>query len=140
MSSDIGNRKVNKPWGHEIRWAINEKYLGKLLFIKQGNRLSKQYHRIKDETINVLEGQLLLELGPHMSVPEQEPVREVVTEGESRRIHPGVIHRFCAEAGDVILIEVSTPEINDVVRLQDDYDRTEASVAEDSLYAIYGGD
>ena len=53
--------KVEKPWGYEVRWAINEKYLGKLLFIKDGNRLSKQYHEVKDETIYVLEGNLLLE-------------------------------------------------------------------------------
>ena len=132
--------KVDKPWGHEIRWAINEKYLGKLLFIKRGNRLSKQYHEVKDETIYVLEGSLLLELGPHMSVQEQESVKEVVSEGESRRIHPGVIHRFCAEKGDVVLIEVSTPEIDDVVRLQDDYARASAKEDEESLYAIYGGD
>ena len=132
--------KVDKPWGHEIRWAINEKYLGKLLFIKQGNRLSKQYHEVKDETIYVLEGSLLLELGPHMSVQEQEAVKETVSEGESRRIHPGVIHRFCAEKGDVVLIEVSTPEIDDVVRLQDDYARASAKEDEESLYAIYGGD
>lgn len=132
--------KVDKPWGHEIRWAINEKYLGKLLFIKNGNRLSKQYHEVKDETIYVLEGQLLLEIGPHMSVPEQESVQEIVKEGESRRIHPGIIHRFCAEAGDVVLIEVSTPEIDDVVRLQDDYHRISELTEEESLYAVYGGD
>ncbi len=131
--------KVEKPWGYEVRWAINEKYLGKLLFIKDGNRLSKQYHEVKDETIYVLEGSLLLELGPHMSVPEQESIKEVVSEGESRRIHPGMVHRFCAEMGDVILIEVSTPEIDDVVRLSDDYGRTAGEETEE-LYAIYGGD
>lgn len=134
-------KKVEKPWGHEIRWAVNEKYLGKLLFIKGGHRLSKQYHEIKDETIYVLEGELLLELGPHMSVPDQEAVKEVVKQGESRRIHPGVIHRFCADKTDVVLIEVSTPEIDDVVRLQDDYRRVPGTeLEEDSLYAIYGGD
>lgn len=133
--------KVDKPWGHEIRWAINDKYLGKLLFVKQGNRLSKQYHKVKDETIYVLEGELMLELGPHMSVPDQESIREVVKQGESRRIHPGVIHRFCAEKGDVVLIEVSTPEIDDVVRLQDDYKRVPGTeIEEDALYAVYGGD
>ena len=131
--------KVEKPWGYEIRWAVNEKYLGKLLFIKDGNRLSRQYHEIKDETIYVLEGSLMLEIGPHMSVREQESIKEVVNEGESRRIHPGMIHRFCAEAGDVVLIEVSTPEIDDVVRLSDDYGRTEAEETE-ALYAVYGGD
>ncbi|MBI80176.1 MAG: cupin [Gammaproteobacteria bacterium] len=131
--------KVEKPWGYEVRWAINEKYLGKLLFIKEGNRLSRQYHEVKDETIYVLEGSLLLELGPHISVPEQESIKETVSEGQSRRIHPGMVHRFCAEAGDVVLIEVSTPEIDDVVRLSDDYGRGEKEDTEE-LYAIYGGD
>lgn len=133
--------KVEKPWGYEIRWAINEKYLGKILYIKEGQRLSKQYHNVKDETIYVLEGALNLELGPDISTYKNnpEPQKIVLSEGESKRIHPGMVHRFCAEMSDVVLVEVSTPEITDVVRLSDDYGRTEAEKTED-LYAIYGGD
>ena len=109
--------KVDKPWGHEIRWAINDKYLGKILFISRGKRLSKQYHNIKDETIYVLSGILQLEIG------ESEII--YLKEGESYRITPKTIHRFCAPIDcSVKLIEVSTPEIDDVVRLQDDYGRT----------------
>ena len=112
--------KVDKPWGYEIRWAINEKYLGKVLHINQGQQLSRQYHEIKDETIYVLNGTLLLELG----MPD-DVFTIVLRKGESYRITPNTIHRFRAPPNsDVELIEVSTPEINDVVRLEDDYGRT----------------
>ncbi|HHZ94744.1 MAG TPA: cupin [Flavobacteriales bacterium] len=134
-------QKVEKPWGHEIRWAVNEKYLGKILFIKSGQRLSKQYHEVKDETIYVLEGSLLLEYGPNIEAysSSPDPIREVLHAGTARRIRPGTIHRFCAELGDVSLLEVSTPEINDVVRMEDDYDREKETDIE-SLYIVYGGD
>ena len=79
--------KVEKPWGHEIRWAITEKYLGKILHINAGQQLSLQYHEVKDESIYVLEGTLL--------VKDKERVR-ILEEGESMRIQPGTIHRFCA--------------------------------------------
>jgi mannose-6-phosphate isomerase-like protein (cupin superfamily) len=107
--------KVEKPWGHEIRWAITEKYLGKILHIDAGHQLSLQYHEVKDESVYVLEGTLL--------VKDKERVR-ILEEGESMRIQPGTIHRFCApHTTHVKLIEVSTPEIDDVVRLEDDYGR-----------------
>jgi len=107
--------KVEKPWGHEIRWAITEKYLGKILHIDAGHQLSLQYHEVKDESIYVLEGTLL--------VKDKERVR-ILEQGESMRIQPGTIHRFCApHTTHVKLIEVSTPEIDDVVRIEDDYGR-----------------
>lgn len=111
--------KVDKPWGHEIRWAVNDKYLGKILHISRGCQLSRQYHEIKDETIYVLNGVLILELG-------KEPIkRKVLTEGQSYRITPNTIHRFVAPSDSFVnLIEVSTPEIEDVVRLEDDYGRS----------------
>ena len=117
--------KVEKPWGHEIRWAVNEKYLGKILHINKGHRLSRQYHEVKDETIYVLEGKLVLEFGPHFSALDtiDGTIRTVLHTGESHRVTPGMVHRFCAESTDVVLIEVSTPEIDDVVRLEDDYSR-----------------
>ncbi len=111
--------KVDKPWGHEIRWAINDKYLGKILHIKRGAQLSRQYHEVKDETIYVLNGVLILELG-------KDPIEtKVLGEGESYRIEPTVIHRFRAPPDSYVnLIEVSTPEIEDVVRIEDDYGRS----------------
>jgi mannose-6-phosphate isomerase-like protein (cupin superfamily) len=110
-----------RPWGHEIRFAQNDKYLGKILYIKKGHRLSRQYHELKDETIFVQHGTLILELGsPDVSSFE----RKILGYGERFRILPGVIHRFCApDDSPVTLIEVSTPEIDDVVRLEDDYKR-----------------
>ena len=107
---------VDKPWGFENRWAVNDKYVGKILHINQGHRLSLQYHRVKDETIYVLSGVLNLHLEDHT---------EILSEGEFYRIEPGTIHRFEApkHGADVVLIEVSTPELDDVVRLEDDYKR-----------------
>ena len=117
-------KKVDKPWGHEVRWAINDKYLGKILHIDRGQRLSRQYHEVKDETIYVLQGLLILELGVDDKKHGQAKKIKVLETGESHRIKPGTIHRFCApREGFVRLIEVSTPEIDDVVRLQDDYGR-----------------
>ena len=110
--------KVEKPWGYEIRWAINEKYLGKILHIDAGKRLSLQYHEQKDETIYVSEGTLSLELGEGDKVTELQ-----LNEGHAFHIEPGVIHRFCAPYGCVKLLEVSTPELDDIVRLEDNYGR-----------------
>ena len=118
---NLDDLTTRKPWGHEIRFAQNDKYLGKILFIKQGHRLSRQYHELKDETIFVQHGTLVLELGdPSLKSFE----RKTLGYGERFRILPGVIHRFCApDDAPVTLIEVSTPEIDDVVRLEDDYKR-----------------
>ena len=111
--------KVDKPWGHEIRWAINDKYLGKILYINSGGRLSRQYHEIKDETVHVLNGVLIIEIGK-----DEDLFSHVLSEGDSFRIKPNTIHRFRApDSSAVRLIEVSTPEIDDVVRLEDDYGR-----------------
>ena len=112
---------TNKPWGHEIRFAINEKYLGKILYIAKGQRLSRQYHTQKDETIFIQEGILLLEVGS----PNDPNFKKIkLGYGQRYRIFPGVVHRFCAPYDQgVTLVEVSTPELDDVVRLEDDYNR-----------------
>ncbi len=111
----------NKPWGHEVIWAETDKYVGKILFIKQGHRLSRQYHEKKEETIIVSSGQLLLEVGA------SQYKREIsLGEGQSFHIKPNTIHRFCAPHGDVELYEVSTPELHDVIRVEDDYNRVGA--------------
>jgi len=121
MKEGMEDYIVMKPWGHEIRFAENDKYLGKILYIAKGKRLSRQYHEQKDETIFVQHGTLTLELG----IPGTESFStKTLGYGERFRVLPGVVHRFCApEEGSVTLIEVSTPEINDVVRLEDDFKR-----------------
>ncbi len=115
-------RRVEKPWGYEDIWAETERYVGKVLAIEQGRRLSLQYHERKDETILVVRGRLRLEL-------EDDQGRMSTLElgaGESRHIAPGRRHRFGA-LEDCELIEVSTPELDDVVRLEDDFGRTGGS-------------
>lgn len=112
---------IEKPWGHEEIWAQANRYVGKILFIKHGHRLSRQYHRTKEETIMVLAGTLVLEVGPSKKGGDIE--RLELTPGEVFHVFPGTIHRFAAETGDVRLVEVSTTEISDVVRLEDDYRR-----------------
>lgn len=110
-------RIVQKPWGHEKIWAETDKYLGKILYLNSGHRLSRQYHEVKCETIMVLSGTFHLELG---AAGENTIIME---SGDSYDIRPGTIHRFCAKDHNVSILEVSTPEIDDVVRLSDDYIR-----------------
>lgn len=110
--------EVKKPWGHEIRWAVNEKYLGKILKIDPGHKLSRQYHEHKDETIYVLEGVLVLEIGQGDDIE-----KFILSPGATWRIEPATVHRFASPSVGCTLIEVSTPEIDDVVRLEDDYGR-----------------
>lgn len=112
---------VDKPWGWENRWAVNERYIGKILHINKGHKLSLQYHEKKDETIYVLNGTLNL----HLGTGENAKIIVLHT-GDNYRITPGVVHRFEApgDGSDVELIEVSSPEINDVVRLHDVYGRS----------------
>tara|TARA_R100001443_G_scaffold70305_1_gene78651 strand:+ start:858 stop:1499 length:642 start_codon:yes stop_codon:yes gene_type:complete len=108
---------VEKPWGHEKIWANTDRYVGKLLVINPGHKLSKQYHEVKDETIYVLEGQLSLEIG------DEEPDISILEPGEAYHVEPLTIHRFVATDKGCTLLEVSTPELEDVVRLEDDYGR-----------------
>ncbi len=111
-------RVVEKPWGKEEIWGETDKYLGKFLYINAGEMLSRQYHEVKEETIIVLEGRLALEIG----MPEELGFRRVyLIPGESFHVKPRTIHRFCATTTNVKLAEVSTPEIDDVVRLEDKY-------------------
>ena len=111
--------KVDKPWGHELHWAITERYVGKVLHVKAGHALSLQYHNVKDETIFLWTGKLLFEVGPSVDSLDK---REMLP-GESVRIRPHTIHRMTA-VEDSDIFEVSTPELDDVVRLEDRYGRT----------------
>jgi mannose-6-phosphate isomerase len=112
-------RRVDKPWGHELIWALTEIYCGKLLFVKAGHSLSLQFHREKDESWLIHDGRAKLELG---SAGEAMLSQEVVAAGACFRFRPGTVHRITA-LEDTTILEVSTPELDDVVRLEDRYGR-----------------
>jgi len=111
-------KKVLKPWGWELWFAHTTKYVGKIIFIKKGHRLSRQYHRFKDETVYANQGTWVLEISGK---------KKRMKPGDAARIRPGVIHRFTAPFEDVRLLEVSTPQVKDVIRLDDDYGRGQTS-------------
>ncbi len=114
--------RIEKPWGHELVWARTERYVGKILHVNAGEALSLQYHREKDETLYVLAGSMRLWLGPSADELEER----VMEEGDSVRIVPGTVHRMEA-VSDVDVLEASTPELDDVVRLEDRYGRAGSS-------------
>jgi mannose-6-phosphate isomerase-like protein (cupin superfamily) len=112
-------RRVDKPWGYELIWAQAPAYVGKLLFVKGGESLSLQFHNAKDESWLVQSGRAKLELG---SVGEAMLKEEVIATGAAFRFRPGTVHRVTA-LEDTTILEVSTPELDDVVRLEDRYGR-----------------
>lgn len=113
-----GIRRVEKPWGYELIWAHTERYVGKILHVKKGERLSLQYHQKKEETIFIASGEIQFF---YEDVPGE--LREkTLRQGESHHILPGRQHRMVAIA-DTDIFEVSTPELDDVVRLEDAYGR-----------------
>jgi len=109
---------VEKPWGYEIRWAITERYLGKILHVRKGEALSLQYHELKDEWLLVTRGTVDMELG----VEDGQLKTHRMREGDSVHLMPLTRHRITA-VEDSDIYEVSTPEIEDVVRLEDRYGR-----------------
>ena len=109
---------VAKPWGSERVFAATGRYAGKLISIRAGETLSFQYHRQKEETIHVLSGILGME-----TEFEGERVLLSLEPGETFHVTPGTRHRMFADAGDVLIVEVSSPELDDVVRLEDRYGR-----------------
>lgn len=111
-------RFVDKPWGSEEIFAETDRYVGKILTVREGHELSLQYHRMKDETMRLLEGSCEL----HLRTAEGEERRVVMRPGDAQHIPPGVVHRLVAVT-DVRLVEVSTPELGDVVRIEDRYGR-----------------
>jgi mannose-6-phosphate isomerase len=122
---DFDVARVDKPWGYELIWALSEHYCGKLLFVRAGEQLSLQYHRAKDETIHVQSGCAEIEIA-HEAGAQAES--DTVEAGRSFRIRPGVVHRMRA-LEDTVFLEVSTPNLDDVVRLEDRYGRSEAAGA-----------
>jgi mannose-6-phosphate isomerase-like protein (cupin superfamily) len=111
-------RRVDKPWGYELIYAVTDSYCGKLLYVRAGEALSLQLHRRKDETIYIHEGRAEIELG----TAAHDTIRVLVTPGESLRLRPGTVHRMRA-IEDTLFLEVSTPDLDDVVRLDDRYGR-----------------
>jgi len=111
-------RRVAKPWGYELIWAQTTAYAGKILHIERGHQLSYQYHQVKDETVYVLAGVLELEVGADDGLRQ----RLQLSAGSGFHIPPGLRHRMSAiETCDVL--EVSTPQLDDIVRLEDRYGR-----------------
>ncbi len=110
--------KVDKPWGHELIWAKTARYVGKILFVRAGEALSLQYHRVKDETIMLQSGRMSLTTFGE----GEQPVTRELAANEPFHITPGLRHRMVA-IEDCSIVEVSTPELDDVVRLEDRYGR-----------------
>jgi mannose-6-phosphate isomerase len=110
--------RVEKPWGYELHWAKTDRYVGKLIHVQAGHALSLQYHNLKDETIYLQSGRMLFEIkeGDALVAREMQP-------GEAVHITPKTVHRMTAIT-DCDIFEVSTPELHDVVRLEDRYGRT----------------
>ena len=124
MSAPSETIRVDKPWGYELIWARTDRYVGKILHVRAGESLSLQYHRVKDETIRVLSGRLKLEIADESGAL----VAQVLEPGAGAHIAPGTRHRMEA-VEDCDILEVSTPELDDVVRLEDRYGRVEESRA-----------
>jgi mannose-6-phosphate isomerase len=111
-------KKTEKPWGFELLWAHTPQYAGKLIFVKKGHRLSLQYHQNKDETLYLYQGRAIFEV----EGSDGQLAKSIAEPGYTVRICPHTKHRVAA-LEDATLFEVSTPELDDVVRLQDDYGR-----------------
>ncbi len=111
-------RHIDKPWGYELIWAETEDYVGKVLFVRAGHALSLQYHEQKDESWLVQDGRALLELG---QVGGELTTIEIAA-GDAFRYRPGTVHRVTA-IDDTTILEVSTPHLDDVVRIDDRYGR-----------------
>ena len=112
-------RKVEKPWGYELIWALTDEYCGKLLVVNAGHSLSLQFHREKDESWLIQSGRVKLELG---DAGDRILNEEVVVSGAAFRYRPGTVHRVTA-LEDTTILEVSTPQLDDIVRLEDAYGR-----------------
>ena len=109
--------RVDKPWGYELIWARTERYAGKILHVRKGMRLSLQYHREKEETLYVQAGVIELQVGQGSDAVQQQLVA-----GQGCHLAPRTIHRLTA-LEDADVLEVSSPELDDVVRLEDDHGR-----------------
>ncbi len=114
-TSDV--KRVEKPWGYELHWAITGRYVGKVIHVNAGHALSLQYHKQKEETILLWAGRLLFEIEQDGTLVKRE-----MAPGERVHVTPRTVHRMTA-IEDCDIFEVSTPELDDVVRLEDRYGR-----------------
>jgi mannose-6-phosphate isomerase-like protein (cupin superfamily) len=114
----VEDSRVDKPWGYELRWGVTDRYAGKVLHVNKGEALSLQYHERKDEYQYVLEGVVDIELGG----PDGALTKHRLKAGDTLHLRPGTRHRMTA-IEDTDIFEVSTPELDDVVRLEDRYGR-----------------
>ena len=117
--SEQNARRVEKPWGYELHWALTDRYVGKVLHVNAGHALSLQYHTVKDETILLWSGRLKFEIQEGGRLVERE-----LRPGDHVHVPPTTVHRMTA-IEDSDIFEVSTPELDDVVRLEDRYGRVE---------------
>jgi quercetin dioxygenase-like cupin family protein len=111
--------RVDKPWGYELHWAKTQRYVGKILHITAGHALSLQYHNVKDETIYLQSGRMLFEVERNGQLTQRE-----MRPGDSVHVAPRTVHRMTA-IEDCDVLEASTPELDDVVRIEDRYGRIE---------------
>ena len=117
-------RRVDKPWGYELLWALTDGYCGKVLFVRAGQALSLQFHRVKDEAWFFQSGRAEIEVG---AVGEAMLAKEVVGQGAAFHFVPGTVHRIRA-IEDTTILEVSTPHLDDIVRLEDLYGRADEAL------------
>jgi mannose-6-phosphate isomerase len=115
--------RVEKPWGYELHWAKTDRYVGKLIHVNAGHALSLQYHNKKDETIYLHSGKLLFEIAEQ----GKDLVKREMRPGDRVHITPTTVHRMTA-IEDSDIFEVSTPELDDVVRLEDRYGREDKGI------------
>jgi mannose-6-phosphate isomerase-like protein (cupin superfamily) len=118
LPKPVDQSRVDKPWGYELRWAITDRYIGKVLHVNKGEALSLQYHERKDEYQYLVKGSVDIELGGPDGVLTTHRMRA----GDTLHITPGTRHRITA-VEDTDIFEVSTPDLDDVVRLSDRYGR-----------------
>ena len=117
----VSVQRVEKPWGYELHWALTDRYCGKVLVVHAGEDMSVQYHERKDETLYLHAGRAEVGIGASPDALEQL----VVDAGTSLHVPPGTVHHIRA-LEECIFLEVSTPELDDVVRLEDRYGRADA--------------
>ena len=119
MSGRADVRRVEKPWGHEIIWAHTDRYVGKVLHVNAGQALSVQYHNQKDETVYLLSGEMIYWV---QLEGDDAPRDQKMKIGDAFRITPGTVH-YIQAVTDCDILEASTPELDDVVRITDRYGR-----------------